>query len=90
MLSVRPLPLSSPKRTPRSYSRLNSKYRPRLSSCHSRCSGVCVMLRRLATIGSYDGIKLRARARVKSAAPSSARSSKKMPPMPRVSPRHGR
>lgn len=49
------LPPSSPNLTPRSYSRLNSRYRPRRSSCHCRSASLNSCPRRRCTMPSQLG-----------------------------------
>lgn len=52
ILSIRPP--SNPNRTPLSYSRLNSIYLPRRSSCHSLCASVNGNALRAATMSAHD------------------------------------
>merc|ERR1719217_1920178 len=54
MLSIRP-PVLSPKTVPRSYTRLNSTYRPRRICCHSFCFCVKSSSLCFATSGTYEG-----------------------------------
>src|SRR6266536_1409900 len=85
----------NPKLVPRSFTRLNSTYRPLLSCCHSFCSGVNGIFFRLSMIGRYEGRNDSRQVVAKvsnsgAVATEESRSSKKMPPTPRDSLRWGR
>jgi hypothetical protein len=107
ILSIRAPGVISPNFVPRSYTRLNSTYRPFLMSCQRRCCGVYDSECRDVRIGRYEGRNASPNSRIKANISSgvfgrgttsdgrsrawipSFRSSKKIPPIPRVSPRWG-
>ena len=83
-----------PKLVPLSWTRLNSTYRPLLNCCHSFSLSVKGMSFRFAMMGRYEGRKAVKQSLMKEKSCScsfscSSRSSKKMPPIPRDSPRWG-
>ena len=114
ILSIRAPGVKRPNLVPRSYTKLNSTYRPRRNNCHRRSSSVYGILIRRFMMGMYDGrnpldmvltiLKISSAdgfrmgssgrrlgmTRVPCArwiSLSVVRSSKKMPPTPRLSPR---
>ena len=83
-----------PKLVPLSWTRLNSTYRPLLNCCHSFSLSVKSMSFRFSMRGRYEGRKAVKQSLMKEkisscSFSSTSKSSKKIPPMPRDSPRWG-
>ena len=90
MLSIRAPGVKRPNLVPRSWTRLNSTYLPRRSCCQHVCSAVYGSSLCFFISGIYEGITAFAALVTnlkQSFCEGVSRSSKKMPPIPRLSPR---